>query len=129
MEEANDDDVLSVDELVQVRQDPGVSGLTEEPDWELIEKITEIAEKDDLEVPEVPEAPDLPSIDELLSLSLEAQQEPEVANPNGVTEFTETTLVEQEESLPADEVVSNDEISWEPTDSDDPWAGAQWSNE
>jgi hypothetical protein len=128
-EEANDDDVLSVDELVQVRQDPGVSGMTEEPDWELIEKITEIAEKDDLEVPEVPEAPDLPSVEELLSLSLEGQEEPEVTKSIGVTDLIETTNAEQEESVPVDGAVSNEEDMQESTDSDDLWTGTQWSNE
>jgi hypothetical protein len=128
-EEANDDDVLSVDELVQVRQDPGVSGMTEEPDWELIEKITEIAEKDDLEVPEVPEAPDLPSVEELLSLSLEGQEEPVVTKSIEVTDLIETTNAEQEESVPVDGAVSNEEDMQESTDSDDPWTGTQWSNE
>ena len=66
-EEANDDDVLSVDELVKVRQDQGVIASTEEPEWDIIEKIAEIAGKDDHEVPEVPEAPDLPSVDEILA--------------------------------------------------------------
>lgn len=113
-EEANDDDVLSVDELVQVRQDPGVDGRTEEPDWELIEKITEIAEKDDLDVPEVPEAPDLPSIDELLALSLEAPAEPDEPEVN------------PEEPDVEDATNTSDEVTWESSDSDDPWAGAQW---
>ena len=72
--EVNDDDVLSVDELVKVRQDTGVAP-TEAPDWEIIEKIAEIAEKDDLEVPEVPEAPDLPSVEDLLVDSLESEEE------------------------------------------------------
>ena len=59
---ASDDDVLNAAELVQVRQDKGVQPGAEEPDWELIEKLEEIAEKDDVELPDVPEAPDLDAV-------------------------------------------------------------------
>lgn len=55
----DDDDLLSAPEPVQVRQDKGVQAGVEEPDWELIEKLGEIAEKDEIVVPDVPEAPDL----------------------------------------------------------------------
>lgn len=55
----DDDDLLSAPEPVQVRQDKGVQAGVEEPDWELIEKLGEIAEKDEFVVPDVPEAPDL----------------------------------------------------------------------
>ena len=58
----SDDDVLNAAELVQVRQDKGVQPGAEEPDWELIEKLEEIAEKDDVELPDVPEAPDLDAV-------------------------------------------------------------------
>ena len=44
---------------VQVRQDKFVHPGAEEPDWELIEKLGEIADKDEIVVPDVPEAPDL----------------------------------------------------------------------
>ena len=54
-----DEDVLSAPALAQVRQDKGVQPGAEEPDWELIEKLEEIAGKDDIVVPDVPEAPDL----------------------------------------------------------------------
>ena len=37
----------------------GVQLGAEEPDWELIEKLEEIASKDEIVVPDVPEAPDL----------------------------------------------------------------------
>ena len=78
--EVNDDDVLSVDDPVKPRQDTGVAP-TEAPDWEIIEKIAEIAQKDDHEVPEVPEAPDLPSLEELLVDSLESDEEETPSGP------------------------------------------------
>ena len=57
-----DEDVLSAPALAQVRQDKGVQPGAEEPDWELIEKLEEIAGKDDIVVPDVPEAPDLATL-------------------------------------------------------------------
>jgi hypothetical protein len=62
----NDDDVLDVDDLVQVRQDKGVQPGAEAPDWELIDKLNEIAEKEEIEVPDVPEAPDLDAVAQTL---------------------------------------------------------------
>lgn len=59
---ASDDDVLNAAELVQVRQDKGVQPGAQEPDWELIEKLEEIAEKDEVVLPDVPEAPDLDAV-------------------------------------------------------------------
>ncbi|MEL0312196.1 MAG: hypothetical protein VXA43_02300 [Candidatus Poseidoniales archaeon] len=59
---ASDDDVLNAAELVQVRQDQGVQPGAEEPDWELIEKLEEIASKDEVVLPDVPEAPDLDAV-------------------------------------------------------------------
>tara|TARA_Y200000002_G_scaffold54801_1_gene40136 strand:+ start:1816 stop:2451 length:636 start_codon:yes stop_codon:yes gene_type:complete len=56
---AVDDDLLSAVDPVQVRQDTIVQTAAEEPDWELIEKLGEIADKDEIVVPDVPEAPDL----------------------------------------------------------------------
>ena len=61
-EVAGDDDVLNAAESVQVRQDKGVQPGAEEPDWELIEKLDEIAKKDEIVVPDVPEAPDLDAV-------------------------------------------------------------------
>ena len=61
-EVASDDDVLNAAELVQVRQDKGVQPDAEEPDWELIEKLEEIAEKEEIVLPDVPEAPDLDAV-------------------------------------------------------------------
>ena len=55
----DDDDLLSAVDPVQVRQDKVVQTAAEEPDWELIEKLGEIADKDEIVVPDVPEAPDL----------------------------------------------------------------------
>ena len=63
-EASSDDDVLTAPDPVQVRQDKGVQHGAEEPDWELIEKLEEIAKKDEVVVPDVPEAPDLPALDE-----------------------------------------------------------------
>jgi len=61
-ETVNDDDVLNAADLVSVRQDPGIQPGAEEPDWELIEKLEEIAEKDEIVLPDVPEAPDLDAV-------------------------------------------------------------------
>jgi hypothetical protein len=51
---------------VQVRQDKGVQPGAEAPDWELIDKLNEIAEKEEIEVPDVPEAPDLDAVAQTL---------------------------------------------------------------
>ena len=50
---SSDDDVLNAAELVKVRQDQGVQPGAEEPDWELIEKLEEIASKDEVVLPDV----------------------------------------------------------------------------
>ncbi len=55
----DDDDLLSAADPVQVRQDKVVQTGAEEPDWDLIEKLGEIADKDEIVLPDVPEAPDL----------------------------------------------------------------------
>ena len=73
---ANDDDVLNAAELVQVRQDKGVQPGVEEPDWELIEKLEEIAEKDEVELPDVPEAPDLDAVAAQSQLEVPAPDAP-----------------------------------------------------
>ena len=57
-----DDDLFNAQDPVQVRQDQGVQPEAEEPDWELIEKLEEIAEKDEIVLPDVPEAPDLDAV-------------------------------------------------------------------
>ena len=58
----SDEDVLNAQEPVQVRQDQGVQPEPEEPDWELIEKLEEIAGKEEIVLPDVPEAPDLDAV-------------------------------------------------------------------
>ena len=100
-EELEDDtDVLNAAELVQVRQDKGVDPNAEEPDWELIDKLHEIAEADELEVPDVPEAPDL----------------------DALAAGEQDTPSSEEEAAP----VSEDDT---PQDDDSPWAGAAWEEE
>ena len=61
-EVVSDEDLLNAADLVQVRQDEGVQASAEEPDWELIEKLEEIAGKDEIVLPDVPEAPDLDAV-------------------------------------------------------------------
>jgi len=60
------DDLLAVDDLVSVRQDSGVNPAPEAPDWELIEKLSSIATREDVETPDVPSAPDLPVVEDEL---------------------------------------------------------------
>ena len=55
----DDNDLLSAVDPGQVRQDQGVQFGADEPDWKLIEKLGEIADKDEIVVPDVPGAPDL----------------------------------------------------------------------
>ena len=55
----DDGDLFEAVDSVQVRQDKGVQFGADEPDWELIEKLEEIADKDEIVVPDVPGAPDL----------------------------------------------------------------------
>jgi hypothetical protein len=87
-ETAADDDVLNAAELVQVRQDVGVQPGAEEPDWELIEKLDEIAKKDEVVVPDVPEAPDLDAVaaENKTSESPQTQTENNAENTWGLSE-------------------------------------------
>jgi hypothetical protein len=55
----DDDDLHAAPDLVQVRQDRGVTDGPEAPDWELVAKLEALANKEEVEVPDVPEAPDL----------------------------------------------------------------------
>jgi len=82
-EVASDDDVLNAAELVQVRQDKGVQPDAEEPDWELIEKLEEIAEKEEIVLPDVPEAPDL---DAVAAESSEESADAPAPQPEGPSE-------------------------------------------
>ena len=66
----------------------------EEPDWELIEKLEEIASKDEVVLPDVPEAPDLDAV---------ASQVIEGVDPTG----SSTTEV--------------DKPSWNLSGDEDPW--------
>ena len=59
VEVEDDDDLHAAPDLVQVRQDTGVTDGPEAPDWELVAKLEALANKDEVEVPDVPEAPDL----------------------------------------------------------------------
>ena len=76
-EVVGDDDVLNAAELVQVRQDKGVQPGAEEPDWELIEKLDDIAKKDEIVVPDVPEAPDLDAVVAEINTLESPQNQPE----------------------------------------------------
>ena len=93
---ASDDDVLNAAELVQVRQDKGVQPGAQEPDWELIEKLEEIAEKDDIELPDVPEAPDLDAV--VAQSQLEV---PTADSPPSSGDSSEWSLEDGEELWPA----------------------------
>jgi hypothetical protein len=93
---ASDDDVLNAAELVQVRQDKGVQPGAEEPDWELIEKLEEIAEKDEVELPDVPEAPDLDAVAAQSSADVSAADAPPSSGDS-----SEWSLEEGEDLWPA----------------------------
>ena len=93
---ASDDDVLNAAELVQVRQDKGVQPGAEEPDWELIEKLEEIAEKDDVELPDVPEAPDLDAV-----AAQSSEDVPAADAPSSSGDSAEWSLEEGEDLWPA----------------------------
>ena len=88
--------MLNAAELVQVRQDKGVQPGAEEPDWELIEKLEEIAEKDDVELPDVPEAPDLDAVAAQSSADV-----PAADAPSSSGDSAEWSLEEGEDLWPA----------------------------
>ena len=103
-----------------MRQDQGVDPSVEAPDWKLIDKLHEIAEKDDIEVPDVPEAPDLDAV--------VREEEP----------LPETDLEpEQEEAEPAPEQpaveptppVDDGVVTWGLAEGEDLWAGTSWEEE
>jgi hypothetical protein len=92
----DDADVLNVQDLVQVRQDTGVQPGAEEPDWVLIEKLSEIAEQDDIEVPDVPEAPDLDAPSTEQALSEPAEEVADAPSPNAPSvEVTPSEVAEE----------------------------------
>ncbi len=92
---ASDEDVLNAAELVQVRQDKGVQPGAEEPDWELIEKLEEIAEKDDIQLPDVPEAPDLDAV-----AAQSSQEVPASDPPSSSGDSSDWALEEGEDLWP-----------------------------
>jgi len=98
---ASDDDVLNAAELVQVRQDKGVQPGAEEPDWELIEKLEEIAEKDDIELPDVPEAPDLDAVAAQSQLEVPTADAPAADAPSSSGNSSDWALEDGEELWPA----------------------------
>jgi hypothetical protein len=95
-EASSDDDVLTAAEPVQVRQDKGVQPGAEEPDWELIEKLEEIAEKDEVELPDVPEAPDLDAV-----AAQSQQKAPAVDAPPSSGDSSDWAFEEGEDLWPA----------------------------
>ena len=146
--EANDDDVLDVAELVQVRQDAGRQALPDAPDWELVEKLAELASKDNIDVPNVPEAPDLDALtpadtlsvgtsDETLLVELEQTSDAvEAVESGGNAEDSPANAAGEEvPSPPSEEPVNPDspevvpsptEESWGEDDGSDPWSGTAW---
>ena len=133
-EVASDDDVLNAAELVQVRQDQGVQTGAEEPDWELIEKLEEIASKDEVVLPDVPEAPDLdavaaqPSEEETPS---EAEAEPNAESdgmsaPEGESPTEEKSTEDGQVNEAPTVSETNDTSAWDLEDGEDLWGGAAW---
>ena len=67
LDQVDDADLLQAPDLVQVRQDEGVTDSPKEPDWELIERLRKLGEVSEEErdlLPEAPELPEVPDIDE-----------------------------------------------------------------
>jgi hypothetical protein len=65
LEQVDDTDLLQAPDLVQVRQDEGVTDSPEEPDWELIERMRKLGEVSEEERDLLPDAPDLPDVPDL----------------------------------------------------------------
>ena len=120
----DDGDVLNVEELVQVRQDTGVQPTAEEPDWNLIEKLSEIAEKDEIVVPDVPSAPDLDTVAAGTTLSQSAESDDEsIQETNDAGDENEADDADE-----ADETNDAEEVVWAAGEKD-PWQGAAWEEE
>jgi len=124
----DDRDVLNVNDLVQVRQDLGVQAEVSEPDWKLIEKLNEIAERDDEEseatAAEVPEAPDLEAFSSLGSESADSTSSDDVQE----SDAPEPSLADGEDELKSGEITSDEPNSGEIT-SDEPKSGEIISDE
>lgn len=142
---ADDGDVLNVQDLVQVRQDTGVQPGAQEPDWELIERLSEIAEQEEIEVPDVPSAPDLDAPPN----AEPARAEPEPTAPP-MAEVASTASAEASDSTaPSAEVVlpepsassvstdtpappdqtEEDVVTWDLAEGEDLWGGTSWEEE
>ena len=127
-EVSSDDVVLNAAELVQVRQDQGVQSGAEEPDWELIEKLEEIASKDEVVLPDVPEAPDLDAV---------AAQPFEEPAPSETLPDSDAGSPSEDENpadeRPTDEGPSSTETAeapaWDLEDGEDLWGEAAWEEE
>ena len=135
---ASDDDVLNAAELVQVRQDQGVQPGAEEPDWELIEKLEEIASKDEVVLPDVPEAPDLDAVaGQSSEESAPSESNPESAAGSSSEDEKSTDERSTDENStgagPVDEAPTvsetNDAAAWDLEDGEDLWGGAAWEEE
>lgn len=114
------DDLLAVDELVQVRQDQGVQASAEAPDWGLIDKLNEIAEKDVIEVPEVPQAPDLPDLPDEATI--------DDALPSGVSEI-EAESPATDSAEPSPPPLDDGIVRWNTPLPDDHWGETSWEEE
>ena len=122
-EVVSDEDLLNAAELVQVRQDEGVQPGAEEPDWELIEKLEEIAGKDEIVVPDVPEAPDLDAVALQPSEAVESSN----AAPDLTADYTTTG----ENSAESATVSANttDASVWNLKEGEDLWGEAAGEEE
>lgn len=118
---ANDDDVLNAAELVSVRQDAGVQAMPQEPDWELIEKLSALAKRDDTDerpLPDVPDAPDLEQV--TLHVDAQAPQMGDEGEPLG--EPTSTQELPSEPSSPTQETPSEPVAQESPSEISSPTA-------
>ena len=122
-EVASDDDVLNAAELVEVRQDKGVQPGAEEPDWELIEKLEEIAGKDEIVLPDVPEAPDLDAV------AAQPLEESTPSEANDEAESGSTTEDENSVDQAPKSSETDDVPSWGLKDGEDLWGEAAWEEE
>ena len=117
-EPVSDEDLLKAAELVQVRQDKGVQPGAEEPDWELIEKLEEIAGKDEIVLPDVPEAPDLDAVALQPSVEFAASN----AAPDIDADST-TTDGDSDEGAPVS-AKTTDASVWDLAEGEDLWGEA-----
>ena len=117
----DDGDLFEAVDPVQVRQDKGVQFGADEPDWELIEKLEEIASKDEIVVPDVPEAPDLDAVAQT------PREESDTIAPNAsdvahlATTARDPTVAFSSEGA--------QEPSWDLTEGEDLWGGVAQEEE